>query len=118
MSDGLGAGVVASREQLAAQLHRRSLDLGADMSRARVIVIDVTGVPAVDSAVANHLIQTVRAARLMGAKAFVCGLSSENAQTLVRLGIELGNVKTVGSLSDAVELATRLLDEKSQPALA
>ncbi len=54
----------------------------------------------------------------MGASALVSGLLSENAQTLARLGIELGNVKTDGSLVDAVELAARILDERQQVAPA
>jgi rsbT co-antagonist protein RsbR len=77
--------------------------------RARAVVLDVTGVPAVDSAVANHLMQTVQAARLMGATTLVSGLSAENAQTLVRLGLDLAGVDTVGTLADAVEAASRLL---------
>jgi rsbT co-antagonist protein RsbR len=52
-------------------------------SRARVVIVDVTGVPAVDSAVANHLLQAVEASRLMGAKVIVTGLSSDVAQALV-----------------------------------
>jgi anti-anti-sigma regulatory factor len=95
-----------------ARLMTEQLLLGIASKRARVVIVDVTGVPAVDSAVANHLIQTVRAVRLMGANALVSGLSTENAQTLARLGIELGNLDTVGSLSDAVDLATRTLENQ------
>src|SRR5439155_3985244 len=78
--------------------------------RARVVVLDVTGVAAVDSRVANHLIQTVDAARLMGATAIVTGVSREVAQTLVGLGISLGNITTVAELEGGVEEADRLLD--------
>lgn len=77
--------------------------------RGKVVVLDVTGVAAVDSRVANHLIQTVDAARLMGAAAIVTGVSPEVAQTLVGLGIELGSVTTVADLQGGIDQADRLL---------
>jgi rsbT co-antagonist protein RsbR len=77
--------------------------------RGKVVVLDITGVAVVDSRVANHLIQTVDAARLMGARAIVTGVSPEVAQTLVGLGIDLGNVTTVGDLQGGVDEADRLL---------
>ncbi len=82
------------------------------------MVVDITGVPAVDSRVANHLIQTVEAARLMGAKAIVTGLSAEVAQTLVRLGVELGTLNTVGDLQGGLEEAERLVGYKVNLAAA
>jgi rsbT co-antagonist protein RsbR len=77
--------------------------------RAKIVVLDLTGVPAVDSAVANHLMQTVQAARLLGARGIVTGLSAENAQTLVRLGVNLGGLTTLGDLEDGIKLAERYL---------
>jgi rsbT co-antagonist protein RsbR len=77
--------------------------------RAKAIVLDITGVPAVDSAVANHLMQTVQATQLMGAHTLISGLSPENAQTLVRLGLDLGRLNTVGTLSDGVIAAGEIL---------
>ena len=77
--------------------------------RGRVVVLDITGVAAVDSRVANHLIQTVDAARLMGATAIITGVSPEVAQTLVGLGIGLGNVTTLAQLQDGVDEADRVL---------
>jgi rsbT co-antagonist protein RsbR len=77
--------------------------------RSRVVILDVTGVPVVDSAVANHLVQTVEAARLMGATGILSGLSAANAQALSGLGIGLPSVITVGTLADAVQGATQLL---------
>lgn len=82
---------------------------GIRESRARVVVIDITGVPAVDSAVANHLIQTVDAARLMGTTVIVTGLSPEIAQTLVTIGVDLSRLRTVGDLQGGIEEAERLL---------
>lgn len=78
-------------------------------NRAKVILIDITGVATVDSRVANHLVQTVDAARLMGAKVVISGISPEIALTMVTLGIDLGPVYTVGDLQNGIEHAERLL---------
>ncbi|MGB8217231.1 MAG: STAS domain-containing protein [Candidatus Methanoperedens sp.] len=78
-------------------------------SRAKVVVIDITGVPAVDSKVANHLVQTVDASRLMGATVIVTGISPEIAQTLVTLGVDLTKMNTVGDLQGGIEEADQLL---------
>jgi rsbT co-antagonist protein RsbR len=76
--------------------------------RARVVVIDITGVATVDETVANHLVQTVEASRLMGASTILTGLSSEIAQTLVDLGVDLSMMQTVGDLQGGLEEAERL----------
>ena len=84
--------------------------LGAiQANRARVVVLDITGVASVDETVANHLVQTVEAARLMGASAVITGLSSKIAQTIVDLGVDLGMLKTVGDLQGGLEEAERML---------
>ena len=77
--------------------------------RARVVVMDITGVATVDSKVANHLIQTVEAAALMGASVIVTGVSAEVAQSLVTLGINLGRITTLGDLQGGLEEAERIL---------
>lgn len=77
--------------------------------RAKVAVLDITGVATVDSAVANHIIQTVQAARLLGAIVIVTGLSPQNSQTLAGLGLDLSRVKTAGDLRSGIEEANRLL---------
>jgi rsbT co-antagonist protein RsbR len=94
--------------------------LGAIQSnRARVVVIDITGVATIDLGVANHLVQTVEAARLMGASTIITGLSSKISQTLVDLGVDLAMMRTVGDLQGGLEEAERLLGEVSQlPELA
>ena len=76
-------------------------------NRAKVVVIDITGVAAMDSKVANHLVQTVEAARLLGASVIVTGLSSEIAQTLVTIGVDLTKIITVGDLQGGIEEAER-----------
>ena len=78
-------------------------------NRAKVVVMDITGVLAVDSKVANHLLQAVDAARLMGANVIVAGLSPEIAQTMVTLGVDLGRIETVGDLQSGIERSERLL---------
>ncbi len=84
--------------------------LGAiQANRAKVVVIDITGVATIDLGVANHLVQTVEAARLMGASAIITGLSSRIAQTLVDLGVDLSMMKTVGDLQGGLEEAERLI---------
>ena len=79
------------------------------VNRAKVIVIDITGVATVDSRVANHLVQTVDAARLMGAEVVISGISPDIALTMVTLGIDMGPVHTVGDLQNGIEHAERLL---------
>jgi rsbT co-antagonist protein RsbR len=92
--------------------------LGAIQSnRARVVVIDITGVAAIDITVANHLVQTVEAARLMGASAIITGLSSRIAQTIVDLGVDLSMMHTAGDLQGGLEAAERLLGhDPAEPA--
>jgi rsbT co-antagonist protein RsbR len=99
----IGALDPARARQLTEQL------LGAiRANRAKVVVIDVTGVATIDETVANHLVQTVEASRLMGASAILTGLSSEIAQTLVDLGVDLSMIRTVGDLQGGLEEAERL----------
>jgi rsbT co-antagonist protein RsbR len=90
--------------QLTEQLLR-----GIRANRAKVVVIDITGVPTIDSTVANNLVLTVEASRLMGATVIVTGLSSEIAQTLVTIGVDLSKVNAVGDLQGGIEEAERLL---------
>ena len=96
--------------QLTEQLLR-----GIRTNRARVVVIDITGVAAMDSNVANHLVLTVEASRLLGATVIVTGLSPEIAQTLVNIGVDLTKMNTVGDLQGGIEQAERLLGYKVHP---
>jgi len=105
-------GVIDSQRarQLTEQLLR-----GIRANRARVVVIDITGVAAMDSSVANHLVLTVEASRLLGAAVIVTGLSPEIAQTLVKIGVNLGKMHTVGDLQGGIEEAERVLGYKVVP---
>jgi rsbT co-antagonist protein RsbR len=78
-------------------------------NRAKVVVIDITGVPTIDSTVANHLVQTVDASGLMGASVIITGLSSDIALTLVTIGLDLSKMNAVGDLQGGIEEAERLL---------
>ena len=72
-----------------------------------IAVIDITGVPTVDTLVAQHLLKTVSAAQLMGADCIISGIRPQIAQTIVHLGINLSAVATKANLSDAFALALR-----------
>jgi rsbT co-antagonist protein RsbR len=79
-------------------------------------VIDITGVPTVDTEVAQHLLKTVAAARLLGAQCTISGIRPQVAQTIVSLGIEFGDVATKASLADALALALGAAGLKVVPA--
>jgi rsbT co-antagonist protein RsbR len=74
---------------------------------AEIAILDITGVPTVDTLVAQHLIKTVTAARLMGADCIISGIRPAIAQTIVHLGVDLGNVVTKATLADAFAIALR-----------
>ncbi|HEX6309492.1 MAG TPA: STAS domain-containing protein [Longimicrobiales bacterium] len=76
-------------------------------SGAGIAIMDITGVPTVDTLVAQHLLKTIAAARLMGADVIVSGIRPQIAQTMVHLGVNLENVTTRASLADAIALALR-----------
>jgi rsbT co-antagonist protein RsbR len=86
---------------------------------AEVAIIDITGVPTVDTLVAQHLLKTVTAIRLMGADCIISGIRPQIAQTIVHLGIELQGVTTKANLADALALALKrsgLTVTKAKPA--
>jgi rsbT co-antagonist protein RsbR len=91
-------------KQMTEQLLERIVE-----EQARVVIIDITGVPTVDSAVADHLLRTAKAAGLVGARAILVGISPQVAQTLVRLGVSLGDVETYSDMRSGLEHALRLL---------
>jgi rsbT co-antagonist protein RsbR len=76
-------------------------------SEAEIAIIDITGVPTVDTLVAQHLMKTVAAARLMGADCIISGVRPQIAQTIVHLGVELGDVVTRATLADAFRVALK-----------
>src|SRR3954469_22875992 len=82
---------------------------GIRTNRAKVVVIDITGVPEIDTTVANHLVEAVDASRLMGASVIITGLSSDIARTLVTIGVDLSKMNTIGDLQGGIEEAERQL---------
>lgn len=76
-------------------------------TEADIAIIDITGVPTVDTLVAQHLIKTVTAARLMGAECIISGIRPQIAATIVHLGVDLGSVVTKSSLASAFDLALK-----------
>jgi rsbT co-antagonist protein RsbR len=90
-------------------------------TRSDYAIIDITGVPVVDTLVAQHLLKTVAAARLMGADCLISGIRPQIAQTIIHLGVDLTGVTTKATLADAFALALKrsgntVVHEKSQPA--
>jgi len=69
---------------------------------AKIIILDIQGVAAIDTAVANHLIKITKATKLMGCRCIISGISPSVAEALVQLGIELGDVATNSTLKDAL----------------
>jgi rsbT co-antagonist protein RsbR len=84
---------------------------------AAITIIDITGVPAVDTLVAQHLLKTVAAARLMGADCIISGIRPQIAQTIVHLGVDLTDVITKATLADAIAAALKRVGLKIVPAL-
>lgn len=78
-------------------------------TRASVVVMDMTGVPVIDTAVANHILKTVMAAKLLGAETIITGISPANAQTIVTLGIDLSMIKTKSTLQEGIKLMDEIL---------
>ena len=105
----LGVPIIGVLDSQRARQVTEQLLRGIRSNRAKVVVVDITGVPTVDSTVANHLVQTVEASRLMGASVIITGLSSEIAQTLVTIGVDLSKMTAVGDLQGGIEQAERLL---------
>ena len=93
----------SSRTQLVMEaLLQQIVDTGSELA-----IIDITGVPTVDTLVAQHLLKTVTAIRLMGADCIISGVRPQIAQTIVHLGIDLAGITTKASLADALALALK-----------
>ncbi|MCW7941255.1 hypothetical protein AAW14_04050 [Streptomyces hygroscopicus] len=97
--------LIGTLDSARSQVVMESLLEAVVTQQARFAILDITGVPTVDSLVAQHLMKTVAAARLMGAECIVSGIRPAIAQTIVHLGIDLGSVVTRGSLADALAYA-------------
>lgn len=85
---------------------------GAVKHRSEVVLIDITGVPVVDTMVAHHIIQAAEAVRLIGAQCIICGIRPEIAQTIVSLGIDLMHLETKNTLQKGIQSALEMTNRK------
>jgi rsbT co-antagonist protein RsbR len=111
IANTVGVSFVQERERIIRQQQEaiRELSTPVLQVRERLVILPIIGVPEIDSTVANHLVQTVEASRLMGASVIITGLSSEIALTLVTIGVDLSKMNAVGDLQGGIEQAERLL---------
>ncbi|MDD3824386.1 MAG: STAS domain-containing protein [Anaerolineae bacterium] len=97
--------LIGSIDSLRAKDIMRVLLAGINQHRARVVILDITGVPIVDSGVANHLNKTIKAARLKGTQVIVTGITEAVAETIVDLGIDWSGIQTLGDLHGGLRAA-------------
>jgi rsbT co-antagonist protein RsbR len=97
--------IIGTLDSARTQVVMESLLSAVVQTNSRVAIIDITGVPTVDTLVAQHLLKTITAARLMGADCIISGVRPQIAQTIVHLGIDLAGVITKAKLADAFALA-------------
>ncbi len=108
----LAVPLIGTLDSARTQVVMESLLEAIQEREARVAIIDITGVPAVDTVVAQHLLQTVTATRLMGAECVVSGIRPQTAQTIVQLGIDLSGIITRATLADALATAIEMTGAK------
>lgn len=96
----VGSVDTARAQDMTEALLERIVETGSE-----IVILDITGVPVVDTAVSKHLLETVSAARLLGAEVLVVGLTSRTAMTLVHLGLDLSGVTTRTTMAKGLELA-------------
>jgi rsbT co-antagonist protein RsbR len=97
--------IIGTLDSARTQVVMESLLQAIVQSNSRVAIIDITGVPTVDTVVAQHLLKTITAARLMGADCIISGVRPQIAQTIVHLGINLQDVTTKATLAAAFKVA-------------
>ncbi|URM92080.1 STAS domain-containing protein [Streptomyces sp. MRC013] len=107
----LAVPLIGTLDTARTQVVMESLLQAIQDNEAQVAIIDITGVPAVDTAVAQHLMHTVNAVRLMGADCVISGIRPPIAQTIAQLGIDLSTILTRATLADALAAAISLTDQ-------
>jgi rsbT co-antagonist protein RsbR len=112
----LGLPIIGNFDSKRTQLVMETLLKRLAETRSEVAIIDITGVPMVDTLTAQHLLKTVSAARLMGAECIISGIRPQIAQTIVHLGVSLGDVPTKASLAGALGLAFKRMGLAVGPA--
>lgn len=106
----LAVPLIGNLDTARSQVVMESLLEAIQKEEATVAIIDITGVPTVDTSVAQHLMQTVKAVRLMGADCVISGIRPRIAQTIVQLGIDLSGILTSATLADALSTAIALAE--------
>jgi PAS domain S-box-containing protein len=104
--------LIGSIDSLRAKDITRSLLAGISQYRAKIVIVDITGVPLVDSGVADHLNKTIQAARLKGAQTIVTGMSDAVAEAIIDLGIDWSNIQTLSDLQTGLMAAINILGLK------
>lgn len=94
------------------QLVMEALLTAIEENQAKVAILDISGIPVVDSLVAKHIIRTVSAVKLMGAECIITGIRSRIAQTMIQLGVDLGGIVTRTTLADGLKVALDLIGQK------
>ena len=108
----LSAPLIGTLDSLRTQLVMETLLQRIVDTQSQVVILDISGIPGVDTLVANHLVRMVTAAKLLGAECIVTGVSSQIAQTLVHLGVDLSGITTRPSMSDGLAMAFETLNLK------
>ncbi len=112
----LGVPLVGTLDSARAQVVMEALLQAIVDDHAQVAILDITGVPTFDTLVAQNLLKTVTATRLMGADCIISGIRPQTAQTIVQLGIDLTEITTRATLADALKTAIRRVDPGRRPA--
>lgn len=107
--------IVGTLDSERAQRVMEDLLAGVERGRARVVILDITGLAMVDTAVAHALIEAARAAQLLGARPILVGISPAVAETLVHLGVDLGELRTAATLQEGLQIGLGLLRRKIVP---
>jgi rsbT co-antagonist protein RsbR len=107
--------LVGSIDSDRAQQVMETLLLRVVAEKARVVILDIAGVPVVDTSVADHLLQTTAAVRLLGARTVLTGISAQVARTVVRLGVDISTMETRAELAEGLQVALEMLGQAIVP---
>lgn len=110
--------VVGTIDSYRAQQIMETVLLRVTEDQARVVIVDIAGVPVIDTKVADHLLKTTAAVRLLGAKTILTGISAQIARTIVQLGVDISAMDTRSRLADGIELALDMVGKAIGPKVA